>query len=251
MYPLSTVDAVVVNGEGSIHHGQGRHLIEILRGAQRMGVATYLVNAVLQDCDEHEVVLRRLTDCTVRDAASSKYLRKMGVRHRVVFDSMLEAEWSDKPVKKFAGKVVVTDYHGSRSDVGLALRWVLHTFGTDAVYYPLNDDKRADRWAHAVADVRAARLVVTGRHHGVCLAALAGVPFVAFGGNTWKVEGLLASMPGGLKVCDPKADLREACERALARPDVFTDVQRWALAQRPLATFQKLLANAPGRRRAA
>lgn len=243
VHPVSTVDAVVVNGEGSIHHTSGRHLIEILSGAQRMGVPTYLVNAVLQDVDSGaEIVLKRLADCTVRDARSSAYLTRMGVRHRVVFDSMLEGDWSNRPAKDLTDKVVVTDYHGSRSDVGAALRWMLKASGYPTVFYPLNDDRRADRWRHAVADLRSARLVVTGRHHGVCLAAMAGVPFVAFGGNTWKVEGLLSQMPGRVSVCDPKADLREACERAMAQPEVFAEIQRWVLAQRPLTTFAGLLA---------
>lgn len=37
----------------------------------------------------------------------------------------------------------------------------------------------------------------------------------------------------------------------MAQPERFTDVQRWVRAQSPLATFERLRANAPGRRRAA
>jgi hypothetical protein len=35
-------------------------------------------------------------------------------------------------------------------------------------------------------------LIVTGRFHMVCLAMLARTPFIAVGGNTHKIEGLLA-----------------------------------------------------------
>jgi hypothetical protein len=42
------VDAVIVNGEGTIHHRQGWYLVAILGAAQRLGVPTVLVNAVLQ-----------------------------------------------------------------------------------------------------------------------------------------------------------------------------------------------------------
>src|SRR5580704_11877828 len=46
---LSAVDAVVVNGEGSIHHGAGTEYLALLGAAQDLGKATLLVNAVFQD----------------------------------------------------------------------------------------------------------------------------------------------------------------------------------------------------------
>jgi hypothetical protein len=239
---LRSVDAVVVNGEGTIHHGRGRHLLTILRTAQVLGLPTVLVNAVLQACDGDRGVLERLTDCTVRDAASSDYLTALGVPHRVVFDSILEAEFIAAARLDLAGKVVVTDWHGSRVDVGTALQHVQAEIGDGAVWYPLEHPEQAAHWAHALADLQAARLVVTGRYHGVCLAAMAGVPFVACGSNTWKVEGLLAWLPGELQAWRPGADLMAMCLNALQRPAVFAEIQRWVLAQRPLQTFAGLAA---------
>jgi hypothetical protein len=237
---LRSVDAVVVNGEGTIHHGRGRHLLTILRAAQALARPTLLVNAVLQACDEDLDVLARLTDCTVRDAASSAYLARHGVSHRVVFDSILEAPFGGPVRLGLHGDVVITDWHGARADVGSALQQLMAELGGLAQWYPLEERQQAAHWSRALADIREAGLVVTGRHHGICLAAMAGVPFVACGSNTWKVEGLLDWMPGGLQVWRPGDNLRAMCDAARDRPDEFRQVQEWVLAQQPLTTFAAL-----------
>jgi polysaccharide pyruvyl transferase WcaK-like protein len=206
-----------------------------------MGLPTHLVNAVLQSCDEHRDVLQRLTSCTVRDLASSAYLEQLGVPHRVAFDASLEADFLKRPSMDLTGQIVVTDAHGSRPDVVKALRRVRKRLGSAATYYPLNDVNRAEQWRHTVADWRQATAVITARHHGVCLAVMAGVPFVALGSNTWKVEGLLAWLPGGQSVCAPETDLVAACDRARAQPKVFLALQRWSAAMRPLRTFDGLV----------
>ena len=108
------VDAVVVNGEGTVHHGYGRHLIAILGAAQRLGIPTFLVNAVLQDCGDAREVLSSLDDCTVRDGCTSRYLETLGVRHRLIPDSFFEAPFVGVPIHDFAGKLVVTDCHPAK-----------------------------------------------------------------------------------------------------------------------------------------
>jgi len=93
----------------------------------------------------------------------------------VVLDSIIDAEFDLQPVNDFSGKIVVTDWHPLRhKDVGAALKQMLAEFGERAVYFPLDSPARADDWKHAVADLSSARLVVTGRHHGVCLAVWRG-----------------------------------------------------------------------------
>ena len=62
--------------------------------------------------------------------------------------------------------------------VGAALQALQQELGSEAICYPLESPEREKDWRHAVADLAQARLVVTGRHHGVCLAGMAGVPLV-------------------------------------------------------------------------
>lgn len=235
---------VIVNGEGTLHHGGGRALLAVLRGAQAWGCRTALVNAVVQALDPDAwPVLARLTRCTVRDAASSAYLTAHGIAHQVVSDALLEADFVSDPVCDLAGRIIVTDWHGSRAgDVGAACQAFLAHLGAEAVFYPLEDAARAAAWRHTVADWRPARLVITARHHGVYLAALAGVPFLALGSNTWKIEGLLARLPGGPPCLTPAA-LRGGWSAAARGAAAWTGaIQAWMHAQCPLPTFEGLAA---------
>lgn len=238
---LQEVGAVIVNGEGTIHHGHGLHLLTILAGAQELGLPTFLVNAVFQECPLFHDTLRRLDEFTVRDARSAAYLEALDIPHRIVFDSILEAEFDPQPATDLSGKIVITDWHDTRrGDVGAALEALHAELGPEAVFYPLESAARESDWRHAVADLAAARLVVTGRHHGVCLAGLAGVPFVALGSNTWKIEGLLELLPGQPRLCNDLRQLRAHCQEAVRDPGKFVAIQNFLHAQRPLATFQKL-----------
>jgi hypothetical protein len=68
---LVRVDVVIVNGEGTIHHGRSRELLAVLAAAQKLGKLTLLVNCVFQEVTEFHDTLRRLDDFTVRDPRSS------------------------------------------------------------------------------------------------------------------------------------------------------------------------------------
>lgn len=238
---MAEVDAVVVNGEGTIHHTNGRHLLAILAAAQELRIATFLINAVMQDSETHLETLRRLHDFTVRDAFSSNYLAALGVPHRLVMDSILEAGFVSQPGHDFSGKIVITDHHHGRDqDVGRLLRQIRAELGHETIYYPLHHRGRCKDWQHAVADFSTARLVITARHHGVYLAGLAGVPFVALGSNTWKIEGTLAMFGRALSVCSRLDELRESCMRAQQDQNLFDEFRGFLQAQRPLSTLANL-----------
>src|SRR5450830_1699816 len=64
---LESAHAIVVNGEGTIHHQYGRALLALMEAAQTLGRPTLLVNAVIEGCDGYDEVLGRLHDLTVRD----------------------------------------------------------------------------------------------------------------------------------------------------------------------------------------
>lgn len=245
---LDEVDAVVVNGEGTIHHEHGAHLLAILAAAQHLEVPTFLVNAVLERVDHAREVLARLADCTVRDACSAGYLSELGVSHRLVRDSFFEAEFLDTPVHDFSDCLVVTDVHPSRAEeFAPALRALRDAWAGPVAEYPLESPDRAADWKHAVADLRRARAVVTGRHHGACLALLAGVPFVTLPSNTWKIEGLLASLDGypreAAEPWRPIADRVDAAVRASSWFGAAAERGRQGL---PLATFDRLRGRAAG-----
>ncbi|MCC7416244.1 MAG: polysaccharide pyruvyl transferase family protein [Acidobacteria bacterium] len=245
---LASSDAVVVNGEGTIHHGNGRHLLAILAAAQRAGLPTFLVNAVLQDADDGRGILAALTDCTVRDAASARYLDGLGVAHRTVSDSFFEAPFLGEPIHDFTGRVVVTDCHpalaGALAPAFDAVKRALGTRRT--AHYLLESSARAADWRHALADLRGADAIVTGRHHGVCLALRAGIPFVAVPSNSWKIEGFLERLPGcPHSVMDLSIPLLERLEAARAARAWFAIAAARLAAECPLPTFDRLRSAPP------
>jgi hypothetical protein len=189
---ISAVDAVVVNGEGTIHHGAGMHLLAILELAIEMRKGAFLVNAVLQDLREYFDLLGKLDDLVVREWRSAAYVSRFGARSRLVGDSILGARFEDGSDRQFDGRVLITDCHHLRNDVRYQLDSLLTSgLRSEVEYFPLENVQRIDDWRSALRKFRAARFVVTGRHHGVYLALMAGTPFVALPSNTWKIESTL------------------------------------------------------------
>ncbi|WP_083893649.1 polysaccharide pyruvyl transferase family protein [Herbaspirillum sp. B65] len=191
---IREADAVVVNGEGTIHHGGGLHLLAILDLAIELGKGAFLINATLEEIPEYQDVLSRLDDLVVREGYSAEYARALGANPRVVADSILEADFHDGVDALYNEKIVLTDCHHARRDVYHALNLVSEIFEDDVVHFPLESLERVSDWKETLRKFRAARLVVTGRYHGVYLAAMAGTRFVALPSNSWKVPALLEAL---------------------------------------------------------
>lgn len=205
---ISNVDALVVNGEGTIHHGAGLDLLAILSYGQALGKKTLLVNCVLQDIPHYHDTLKKLDDLVCRELQTKHYLDSLGIACRVEFDSIIAAGFEQSTWQKaeLTNKILVSDFHPLRNaDVGAATELIRQR--ADTFYFPLEHTLSFQDWRHATSIVKHARLVVTGRHHGVYLSALAGIPFLAMGSNTWKVEGTLELFKQHLGVEFPMLDL--------------------------------------------
>lgn len=187
---VEACDAVVVNGEGTIHHSAGHGWLALLALGQSLGKATVLTNAVVQDAPGFDEVFRRLDDLCVRESRSAACLRARGFECRVSPDSYYAALFEHGEDPALSGRVVVTDRHFQREhDVGEALDAFVGA-RTNVALLPFDTGDRPPRpWHRVPAKLSAARAVVTARHHGVCATVLSGVPFVGLGGNTLKVEG--------------------------------------------------------------
>lgn len=238
---LAEVDAVIVNGEGTIHHGAGVEYLNILGAAQSLGKMTLLVNAVLEDVTGFDSVFEQLQDLTVRDLRSLSYMRARGAPCRLVYDSFLEAQFSEEPALDLAGRIVVTDWHHTRDhDVGArCLSFIGGRKAGEVFFLPFLCQDLAEAWAAVPKTLATARAVITGRHHGVYAAALAGVPFIAFGGNTHKIEGLFDDFPE-LAFCLNPEFIDQALAMALERRELFVTMGRRLQEARPLSTFAAL-----------
>lgn len=233
---LDDVDAVIVNGEGTIHHGAGRPLLALLAVAQRRRKATLLVNAVFEETAGFDDTLRCLDDFTVRDGHSLRHATDRGCTARIVPDSYLAAGFSG-PRGPLTGDVV-TDWHWQRGDVGAALERYLRE--STATFLPFVSEAADALWQSVPADLATARVVLTGRHHGVCAAILAGRPFVAVPSNTFKIEGMLQHLGLGHLVVSDFAGLLRAREWAIDHAEVFATLADRLTGGQPLDTFRRL-----------
>ncbi|OJX09105.1 MAG: hypothetical protein BGO72_19570 [Burkholderiales bacterium 70-64] len=237
---LENVDAVVVNGEGTLHHGAGTENFAVLGAAQRMGKLTAIVNAVFEAHAGWLDVLNALDDFCVRDARSLKCAQAFGLRCRLVPDSFLAAEFSDRPIMNLEERIAVTDWHPSRNhDVGAAMNAMLSA--ADATFYfPLMHGVHAHLWRHAPATLESASWVITARHHGVYLASVAQRPFVALPSNTAKIEGLIEAAGARIPVCTRADQIEEAMRFAMENLDEYRRLADFLASQLPLTTFRVL-----------
>lgn len=238
---FDAVDAVVVNGEGTIHHGAGTEYLNILGAAAAVGKVTLLVNCVVEAADGFDHVFSQIDDLVVRDARSRRYLQGKGISARLVFDSFLEAGFEDMPITDMTDRVVVTDWHHQRDhDVGAkSLLFLRSQDASKHWFLPFMCRDTADAWTRIPATIRSARAMVTGRHHGIYAAVLAGIPFVALSSNTHKVEGLMDDFPE-LAFCLNPPSIADAVAEAVERWEMFVAIRERIVKATPLSTFEAL-----------
>jgi hypothetical protein len=202
--PGDEYDALVMNGEGSMHHGQPIFHTKMRQLAMALdaGKRAYLVNTVWQENpSDYDEVLRGLSGMTVREVMSQRDLfDRHGITARVIPDLSLYAPlprwaWSTN----FRRNAAITDFYFPDGD----------RFGRADEIMPearfLHFRKAS--WAQAVSSLKTASLLVTGRQHGVYAACRARVPFVASEGNTHKIEGLIRSADAAIPVARNPAEI--------------------------------------------
>jgi hypothetical protein len=237
---LERCDAVIVNGEGTLHHGFGTEYLAVLGAAQQLGKASLIVNAVFEANHGWAGVLSKLDDFCVRDARSRDCVERAGFRCRILPDSLLAAQFGGTPYVDLSDKVVVTDWHPARDhDVGETMRMVLGAV-PDCVYFPLLHGIHAHIWRCAIACWASAAWIITARHHGVYMAALAGKPFVVLPSNTLKIEGLLEAANVNIPVCTTPSQVMAARADALERPGEYQKLRDYLSDFLPLQTFSAL-----------
>lgn len=237
---IESCDVVIVNGEGTLHHGAGTEYFAVLGAAQRLGRMTLIVNAVFEAHSGWFDVLGQLDDFCVRDASSLHCAHALGLRARLVPDSMLAAQFDGPAYVDLQGRIVVTDWHPQRDlDVGRTMRLILDAV-EDTIYFPMLHGIHADHWRGALAAWSHADFVLTARHHGVYLAIGAGRPFVALGSNTRKIEGLFEAAGVRIPVCTSPEDVETAMRYAEKCPGEYAKLSGFLESFLPLSTFAAL-----------
>jgi len=238
---IEAADAVIVNGEGTIHHGSGNHLLAILGAAQTLQKQTLLVNAVFQETEGFDSVLSRLTDFTLRDQRSFQHAKDRGFRCRLVWDSSIAAQFKGAPLKDFSGKTIVTDWHGACSeDSGKTALTYLARQADTSFYLPLQNESAYLTWQRFPATLATADVVISARHHGNYFACKAGVPFVCLPSNTHKVEGFIDLLDEDVPMVSSPSELEHAYNVVSGKVDMFKRIQEKVENQMPLSVFNRL-----------
>ena len=179
-------DLVVLHGEGTIHHDAATAVtfLEIASEWKTRGAAVFLVNAVWDGMSARLARLaRRFDRVFVREPSSAKILEAEGVE---VTGVRLDLSANQAPELE-EGLALRPELQGGGYGEGVC--------GTPLPWQPFTGrpvSLRGKTWGGVVRAIRTCSIYVTGEHHGVIAAALAGVPWAAMEPNTHKLSGLLA-----------------------------------------------------------
>lgn len=220
---IDAADLVVINGEGTLHHGKrrGRWLLEAGARVKARGGRVALLNALWQDNPPEWASLARDFDVLAcRDSRSASDLSLATGRDVTCLgDLSMFHPWPATEVIR-SGVMVGCSVHGAVTQtlarfakegghdfvpVTTAMkvvparlsgwqRW-LRTQRNDwqnqrfRQRYPAARFVRDD--TEFLTELSRHRLVVTGRFHAVCLAVLSATPFLAVSSNSWKIEALI------------------------------------------------------------
>ena len=222
---IASHDAVVVNGEGTMHSSRlkARALAALGPMARGAGKKAWLINATLQGNDAAIVAdLAAFDHIWVREGASAAWARERGLSVTVMPDLSL-CQHLDAPegpvddngtmlIDSVLPEMNLALYRMARATGGAL--WTLDHDATGRMQVlrprPAAGSGMPKRlWVNGKVFVREPRggardlagfaeflmrrsAMVTGRFHAVCLALLLRMPFHALPSNTWKIEAMLA-----------------------------------------------------------
>ncbi len=219
---LTMADAVIINGEGTFHHGATR-AEQMLQLVDEFLLDKYLVNATYDsNPDNFAHYLNKYQAISVRESKSQRELAKYGIEARVLpdlscySDSLFyeqrkgflfgdsvndEVSWAllqhFRPKAEYAVNQV--HFYG-KSRIKPLAHFIKSLRKKKAIKYKV---KRAFFQLHETSpeayhqSIARAEGIVTGRYHAICFAINSLTPFIAISSNSHKVEGLMEDI--GLK----------------------------------------------------
>ena len=178
---LVNADAVIINGEGTMHHDAplARWYLDLILKVASLKKKIFLINTVWQEMtlSSHLIKILQNSYISVRDIKSKYELQKHNIKAHV----HLDLSYNHLGGFPYAGRS------------GL----VIGTFSSP-------EDQRQkdipsvnifkDEWDDIIDTLSKTRYFITSRHHEMYAACLARCPFYVFKGNSWKNEGLLETM---------------------------------------------------------
>lgn len=244
---LDRADLVVINGEGTLHHGRsaGKALLQVIPRAQSRGTPVALINALWQENPPDWFdLLAPAALIAARDRRSGDEISAvLGASHlRVLPDLSLSAGAAPQPGPRDRLYVGDSVRLSTRRALALAaarlqanallptktlasplwrhwpVRSLLSAVYHGAAPFGLPPLQLADDEASYLSLLGRARMHLTGRFHGICLSLVTQTPFLATASNSWKVEALLTDAGLQRNRLIAEADLPDLQPRDLIRP---------------------------------
>lgn len=191
-------DWAVLNGEGTMHDGRGGKHVERALAAKQAGAKIALVNTVWQNMPERlNKAVSEFNVVVARESLSFKQLYSLNPATIILPDLCILFPEKAEATGLLKGVPMAK----SRLHADVAKLKVFAPFNVPQ--YSMSKDYSFDQ---QVEELKSLRVYLTGQHHGVYAAALAGIPFVPTVGNTHKIQGLLEWANVDIPVC------RQPCE---------------------------------------
>ncbi len=214
---IDEADIILVNGEGTIHHGKptARNLARLGPHCRTLGKPCFLINATLQANNQAVMSdLLAFDEIWVREGRSAEEAKRWGVAAEIcgdlsffhafpqhegnadrglVLDSAdprITADMAVVAAKLKADFVAIRHTKkGMKSYKKDFLRWRYR-----AISKPTAVIVGIRTFQQFAAFLARRRFLVTGRFHGLCFAVNSRVPFAAVALDVWKSEAILSDI---------------------------------------------------------
>jgi hypothetical protein len=210
-------DIIFANGEGTIHHrsDHGRFILETLRMAQSLGKRTFLVNSLFQEeLPYFSDVFENLDFLSVREPESERLAIENGGRPHLFVDSSVWVRNLPGRAKLKLDDVIKGKIHWQCAH-NQALDFLPLRRAIVPKYYHLCN------YEDFIASLTKCRVYVTGEHHGVFAAGLAGIPFVPIASNSFKIESVLEWANVDIPLCRTEDEIADSIAKVEQRRAEF------------------------------
>jgi hypothetical protein len=177
---LAQADLVIVNGEGTLHHGHKHWLIRLGRE-----YPSVLINAVYQ-ANPNDAALKEFKYISVRESMSAAALKEHGIEAEIVPDLVFSSKYLQN----------IKDCSRGPKAIGII------DSVNPGTFFNITACQSADAFFMKLFKYQR---ICTGRFHGIVACAVLGIPFVAYRSNTHKNEGLMWDMQAYINYCDTLA----------------------------------------------
>ena len=168
---LNAADLVIINAEGSIHHGRNVGLLEL---ANEYPCA--LINGVFED-NGLQSSLKNFLYISMRESLSAGEIHRQGAECDVVPDLIFASMFLSATPRPYA-------------DLPVGF--------TDNVTNPMSGfSPKSELTFESVQKIARCKTICAGRFHAAVAAAVFRIPFSSWDSNTWKTRGMMNDMGMG------------------------------------------------------